>query len=355
VLVLGLLGLLGPGGLRRTVSIFGTVLVAALLLTAGGLTYCALSDCLPQEVVEKVTPHMTEADRATPDKTKRFQADRDKADALAERAIYLADSSGGIPEEGARYLLRRDPLTQGPELFKRNCATCHSHAAIAQEGKNQPTAPDLTNYGSKEWLVEFLDAPNGPRFLGRVRNKQKQLRFNRMAEWVQQQKADAAKKGKDASAKLRKDFAKVATWLASHPRGRKWDDKPTELKEGFKAFLGLNCTSCHRYEPKKEKDFDAPDLTGYGSEEWIRMMVMAPGHPRRYGDNNAMPVFRDLTGPQGEFAREEYAAAAGKLTEMHSIQFAQLSDVDRELIIRWLIKDYRVVFGGKPIAAPSKR
>ena len=33
----------------------------------------------------------------------------------------------------------------------------------------------------------------------------------------------------------------------------------------------------------------------------------------------------------------------------------QLSDVDRELIIRYILQDYRVVFGGEPIAAPPKR
>jgi hypothetical protein len=32
-----------------------------------------------------------------------------------------------------------------------------------------------------------------------------------------------------------------------------------------------------------------------------------------------------------------------------------LSDIDRELIIRWLLKDYRVVFGGEPISGPPKR
>jgi len=30
-----------------------------------------------------------------------------------------------------------------------------------------------------------------------------------------------------------------------------------------------------------------------------------------------------------------------------------LSDLDRELIIRWLGKNYRVVFGGEPIAPPA--
>ena len=32
----------------------------------------------------------------------------------------------------------------------------------------------------------------------------------------------------------------------------------------------------------------------------------------------------------------------------------QLSDIDRELIIRFLLKDHRVVFGGEPISGPPK-
>ena len=31
----------------------------------------------------------------------------------------------GIPQNGARELLVRDPFTQGPRLFQRHCSTCH--------------------------------------------------------------------------------------------------------------------------------------------------------------------------------------------------------------------------------------
>jgi mono/diheme cytochrome c family protein len=355
VLLLGLLALIPAGGARRVVSGLGKMVITALLLVSAGLTYAALDDRLPEWFVDKVKSRMTEEEKVTPDKTKRFQSERAKADQMAERAIYLADASEGLPEEGGRYLLRRDPLTQGPDLFKRHCAVCHSHAAVPTNGKTKPTASDLTDFGSKKWLVGFLRAPNGHQYLGRVLNPAKRPKFIKMADWVKLQETQAKKKGKAAVSKLQRQFAHVGAWLASHPRGRKWDDKPEELRKGFQAFQDLNCASCHRYEPKKEKEeYEAPDLTGYGSQEWIRMMIMAPGHPRRYGDNNEMPAFRDLTGPKGEFIKEEYAAATGQLKDMESIKFAQLTDIERELIIRWLVKDYRVVFGGKPITAPNR-
>jgi hypothetical protein len=44
----------------------------------------------------------------------------------AERVKVLARAKG-IPREGAVTLLRDDPLTQGPRLFAKNCASCHRY------------------------------------------------------------------------------------------------------------------------------------------------------------------------------------------------------------------------------------
>ena len=52
-------------------------------------------------------------------------------DAMAARHAVLRTSIvafDGVPEQGARYLLRRDPLTAGKALFGKNCATCHSYS-----------------------------------------------------------------------------------------------------------------------------------------------------------------------------------------------------------------------------------
>ena len=47
---------------------------------------------------------------------------------------------------------------------------------------------------------------------------------------------------------------------------------------------------------------------------------------------------------------------ASKASGLEGVVVAEteLSDVDRELIIRWMTRDYRAIFGGKTIAAPPK-
>ena len=48
---------------------------------------------------------------------------------------------------------------------------------------------------------------------------------------------------------------------------------------------------CHAFgEP--DPDADGPDLTGYGSRQWIIDMVKNPEHKKFYPDNNdRMPAF----------------------------------------------------------------
>ena len=49
-----------------------------------------------------------------------FQKGRKKADAARQRALYLAGLPDvGIPPDGAAYILRRDPLTQGSSVLER--------------------------------------------------------------------------------------------------------------------------------------------------------------------------------------------------------------------------------------------
>jgi hypothetical protein len=91
----------------------------------------------------------------------------------------------------------------------------------------------------------------------------------------------------------------------------------------------------------------------------------------RYGARNTMPAFRDLEGPTAELTKLElHQAKALLLKEIldddpeadkkrqainEATKKVALNDIDRELIIRWLLKDYRVVFGGEPISGPTKR
>ncbi len=85
-----------------------------------------------------------------------------------------------------------------------------------------------------------------------------------------------------------------------------------------------------------------------------------------------MPTFRDLEGPLAEINqlemkqfRDQFRKSAGEnLPEAEkkeleeniaeATKVIQLSDIERELIIRFLLKDDRVVFGGEPISGPAK-
>ena len=203
-------------------------------------------------------------------------------------------------------------------------------------------------------MRDLLEEPDSPRYFGRTKLK-------RMSDWVKKER----KKGKEE--KLRADFKQVSEWLGSHPR----QDIPaesdqSEFAKGYRVYEE-RCSACHSYKGTGGGEANAPDFTGYGDANWIRLMIMSPNHPLRYGSNNRMPAFRDLEGVDGEVKRAELERIKKTLEEAagddekkkkqveESTRVVNLSDIDRELIIRWLLQDYRVVFGGEPISAAPPR
>src|SRR5262249_39831134 len=130
------------------------------------------------------------------------------------------------------------------------------------------------------------------------------------------------------------------------------DSQFSDLERGFSAFKA-NCSKCHNIDKvADEGDGSGPNLTGYADAEWIRGMIAAPH--LRFFENNRMPAFRDLEGLNSASTKEEFALAGKDLPE-EAKKLMHLSDLDRELIIRWLTKDYRVVFGGQPISGVPKK
>ena len=52
------------------------------------------------------------------------------------------------------------------------------------------------------------------------------------------------------------------------------------------------CAMCHKFHDVDEGGGAAPDLTGYGSKEWLTAFISNPADPRFYGDrNDRMPAF----------------------------------------------------------------
>jgi ubiquinol-cytochrome c reductase cytochrome b subunit len=311
------LPLFGMGRMRRFGHVAGIVVISGLLLGIAGLTYRAIAD-----------------DNANTPEAQLIRDQMAEAEELAKRAIQLA--SRGVPEDGAMYLLRRDPQTQGKVLFGTHCAGCHNHKPQFDSGDR---AADLTGFGTERWIRELLRDPSSPAYFGHTE-------LNKMTKWLNDTRS---KLGGDTEklAQFERDLDLIAAWLARNPRGIPEEDAESEMAVGFRAFE-KHCSQCHTYEGEGGGDLEAPDFTGYGSIDWIRLMVMAPDSMWRYGVKNTMPAFRNLDGPGSEVTKREFEERGSKTPLQH------LSDVDRELILRWLTGDQHIVFGGTPIATTPK-
>jgi ubiquinol-cytochrome c reductase cytochrome b subunit len=329
-LLLALLPLLGFGRMRRFGHAIGIVVIVLLLAGAGFLTVQAIAK-----------------DRGDEDLNK----EQKKADMFAGRAIELAGA--GIPAEGPVDLLRHDPLTAGPKLFQDNCAGCHNYGT--EFHGDQAKASDLADFGTKKWVLGLLQDPKSDGYFGHTR-------LTAMSNWVKRTRDSARKKKQEAE--LDADFEQIAQWLGNHPRHPvPAESDQSSFAKGYRAFEN-RCSECHTYIGSGgTSTTHGPDLTGYGDADWLRLMIMAPASPLRYGANNSMPVFRDLDGPTAELSRleanqakelllksvpDDDPQAAKKRQQIEeAVNMANLGPMDRELIIRWLVKDYRVVFKGE--------
>jgi quinol-cytochrome oxidoreductase complex cytochrome b subunit/mono/diheme cytochrome c family protein len=353
LLLLAALAVLPRGGFRRFVYRLGVLVLVVLLGGTGYLAYAALHDQVPDRVAEVVRDTMRPEEKATPSGVIKFNAELKQAEKSAARAVNLAAAGG--PAAGSVYLLRGDPVTRFRGVFLGHCASCHSYGEFIpadfktseQQGFEhaQFKASDLAGFGTKEWLHDFLLDPGAKRFLGRAVDEKGKPHFKRMARWVKGQRKEVKKE------ELDEDFGKIAAWLATSPRTPPAADSPHAAAYPLFAEK-YNCLECHAFDKNKGQE-NVPTLTGYGSATWLRMMIRAPGLPHLYGKNNLnMPAFRDLQGLTAEEQQQEYAAAIKK--DVKDIRFADLSDLDREILIRYFTRDYRVIFGGEPITAAPK-
>ncbi|MFM7215532.1 MAG: cytochrome b N-terminal domain-containing protein [Verrucomicrobiota bacterium] len=215
----------------------------------------------------------------------------EKAHRDSERAVQLARSPTGIPEGGAALLLRRDPLTQGPRLFAQHCAGCHrfgGHDGLGNTLQEAASAPDLKGFGSREWLVGLLDPDKVAtvHYFGGTKFKD-----GKMVRFVQQKVA------KYSEAK-RADLAKVILAVSAEaalPVQVELDVRDRALIEEGRTLAreSGNCTDCHQFR-KPDEDATAPDLTGWGSREWLVAIISNPAHARFYGKrNDRMPAFAE--------------------------------------------------------------
>ena len=150
-----------------------------------------------------------------------------------------------------------------------------------------PSASDLKGFASREWLSGLIDPANidGPSYFGNSK-----LREGKMVKFV---KKDVAHYSTEQKEKLKKVIAALSA-EAKLPSQRAADEQNGPLIAEGKALLTsaeMRCTECHQFH-KPDEDATAPDLTAYGSREWLIGLITNPAHNRYYGKrNDRMPKF----------------------------------------------------------------
>jgi len=219
-----------------------------------------------------------------------YKAAVEEARRNAERVKILARSPTGIPREGAVTLLRNDPLTQGPKLFAKNCAGCHRYGGrdgAGQQPKDAPSASDLKDFARRDWLAGLLDPQrvDSPHYFGGTKFKE-----GKMVKFV---KKDVAGFTPEQKEQLRKIIAALSA-EAGLKSQRDLDQRDAAVIAEGKTLIAteaMRCTECHQFH-KPDEDATAPDLTGFGSRDWLVDFISNPAHTRFYGKrNDRMPAF----------------------------------------------------------------
>ncbi len=227
-------------------------------------------------------------DRRDPD----YRAAVEEAARDAARVKLLAQSPAGIPPAGAASLLRADPLTQGPKLFARNCASCHrydGHDGLGKVPTDPQSAADLKGFASREWLAGLLDPArvSTTNYFGGTK-----FASGKMVKFV---KKDIAAYTPDQREKLRKVILALSAEAGLKAQWTADEKEAPLIKEGQALFKddGVGCIECHRFH-NNDEDATGPDLTGYGSRDWLISIITNPAHARFYGKrNDRMPAFGD--------------------------------------------------------------
>ena len=268
----------------------------------------------------------------------------------ADRVTALAKDRG--IETTALSLLKDDPKTQGARLFAQHCASCHRYdghdglgvelpkaGTLAElqsrtttlsrfasadavhpewlarksatnkwqtvqsvldekiEGvfdviagiqlQEKQSAPDLKDFATQQWIRDLLDPDKyiSARYFGGTTHRDGAMYKKFLNRKVRKYAADE-REMLDAIAVALSAEAKLPSQVETD------QTNVALIKQGI-AYLedDIGCIDCHAFgEP--DPDADGPDLTDYGSRQWIIDFVKNPGHEKFYPENNdRMPAF----------------------------------------------------------------
>ncbi len=292
---------------QRTAHRLVMGLSVAFAFSAIGLTFAAKwDDREPDESavtaireLQRSGASLKQADEAIL-RAEQFNRQRTQAERAAKRAIELAGSEG-IPPGGPTALLASDPLTAGPRLFAVHCATCHrydGHDGLGVIPLEPASSSDLAGFASREWIRGLLADPMDDRYFGRMRTPEGEPAHTRMSKFI----AEVIPEGEDARRSLHADFDAVAAFLAQGSPKPSTEEVASSgvhslVGRGKEVFMNV-CNECHSYDGQRMGTTRAPEMLGYGSVEWIEVMIAEPDHDSRYratGRERArMPRFKDV-------------------------------------------------------------
>ena len=152
------------------------------------------------------------------------------------------------------------------------------------------SASDLKGFASRAWLSGLLDPEkvSTTNYFGATKFRDSNP-DSKMAKFVE-------KKVAKYSAEQKANLSKVIAALSAEAQldaQRAMDQRDATIIQEGKTLLQseIACTDCHQFH-KTDPDATGPDLTGYGSREWLTGMISDPTHTRFYGKrNDRMPAF----------------------------------------------------------------
>jgi len=204
---------------------------------------------------------------------------------VAHREAELADAKAaeGIPPEGMRARLRRDPQAIALQVLVNDCFKCHKYQSPTGEGYivKDSTAPNLYGFGTARWAAGILNAQEivSEHYFGNT-----PLAKGEMAGFMKDPERGGAIPAEE--------IAKLADALAAEA-----DDERRSLgkDERLNLFAKHGCVECHTYNG--EGGGLAPKLDGWGSTDWLIGMISNPaadGFYAHQGNDQLMPAFEPL-------------------------------------------------------------
>jgi ubiquinol-cytochrome c reductase cytochrome b subunit len=180
------------------------------------------------------------------------------------------------------------PYAAARTLYRQeHCALCH--ACTGAPGGDiaaiDASAPDLGGFASREWIAGLLDPDQvqTEKYFG-----SSAFRNGDMVGFVKDLLSDLDDVEKE-------DVRTIVIALSAEanlPAQKELDAADAERIEQGRENMGLyGCLDCHTFHG--EGSASGPDLTGYGSPEWLAAIVSDPQSRRFYGRrNDGMPSYR---------------------------------------------------------------